>query len=434
MSLRPILFVQLLALLFSVSITSGGLIGGGGEATVSGVMGNLLLYGVKALAVGMPIGIWVVRFTLEPRFRVNSLLVLTVFRHLALIGGLALIGATWAVAPAYSFVKGAIFVLVLAATLCLFCQYRGLCREFGDRVFERHVLWSCALLGLAFLVAFAANAGEGMTGGAGGVRFQAAGTLVAPTTAAALAGLSVLLAAHVRSRSRGVYGGSRLQVLTTLLALGSVVILLVLDSRGATIALLSAVLLGVGLKVQRKMTALRAVSVLVAVVALYLLVEFRSVWVGHFLRPGQEGEFWALSGRTWLWGRTLEQLSLVRGLVGYGFSAISDEVGIRDWWTGGKSLAGAHNAYLQVFLGLGVGGLLLFLRYLYEFSRSLGRRLDHEVDVDDLYTRFYIIYFVVCCLTDHLVGLNVSPTLFVLLCIHEINSQRESRRCIGVLL
>jgi hypothetical protein len=81
---------------------------------------------------------------------------------------------------------------------------------------------------------------------------------------------------------------------------------------------------------------------------------------------------------------------------------------------------------------LGVVGLFLFLRYLYEFWSSSGRRGDANHVVDRIHSHCYLVYFAVCCVTDHLVGLNMSPAFFLLLCLHELNCQRAASPGPGV--
>ena len=101
-------------------------------------------------------------------------------------------------------------------------------------------------------------------------------------------------------------------------------------------------------------------------------------------RSSDASEILTLTGRTELWGHVWDKI-LEAPLFGHGFDS-AEAVLSREWWGAPDASVGAHNAWLQSLLAVGVVGTVPFVYYHAELirrwladSRSLNRLLTPYV-------------------------------------------------------
>ncbi|MFT4709555.1 MAG: O-antigen ligase [Bacteroidia bacterium] len=375
--------------------------------------GNALVYSIKILSTAMPFlsccGLLILSRGVEAAFSRSFY----TFRFVWLLGGMATVGCLWAADSPYSASKVFIFLLTFSALTCTLVQYEFVdARERAD-VLGRHILYACfVLLGVMVMNYFVFHIGGGDSD-----RHRAGGNLVAPTNAAATVGLSLLIALHFTVRMAPERKNPRLRAIALATFVMSVWALLVLSTRSAFVCVVVALFLAPILNGGFRLTYRRLFSA----VTLFSVAAFTAAnmhLLGSLLsRDMDTTSVWALSGRTWLWARVFEDWTILRAFSGYGFAAISEERGVRDWWTGETMFAGAHNAYLQVLFGLGIFGLLFYLGFLRSFLRAM--RVKHRAFVPAQHAlRIAIfIYFAMFSMTEHLFGLNVTPAFFLVCCV-----------------
>ena len=402
------LALQLIGLMLSLSISEEG---------------NLFVYTVKILSTAMPLlsccGLLVLSRGVEAGFSRSFY----TFRYIWLLGAMATVGCLWAADSPYSIGKVIIFMVTFSALTCALVQYEFVDAKRRADVLSRHVLYACfVLLAVMVMNYFVFNIGGGDS-----ERHRAGGNLIAPTNAAATVGLSLLISLHFTVKLAPERKNPHLHAVAVATLVMSIWALLVLSTRSAFICVVVALLLAPVLNGGFRLTYRR----LLLGVTLFASAAFTAAnlsALGNVLsRDMDTTSVWALSGRTWLWARVFEDWTVWRAFSGYGFAAISEERGVRDWWTGETMFAGAHNAYLQVLFGMGVFGLLLYFGFLRSFLRSM--RVKHRAFVPAQHAlRLAIfIYFVTFSVTEHLFGLNVTPAFFLVCCV--LASSRHRTIC-----
>lgn len=414
---RRFLAIQLCVLFLSLSISEEG---------------NLAVYAIKLLATALPglslVSLYLLHQNVGRPLRRN----LQAFRHIWLLMGMGLLSCAWAADGYYSLAKVIVFAATFISLSGILIQYEFLPPSKRESTLTRHLLYAC--LFLLVIMAFnyyVFNAGK--VTGPGDARHRAGGNLVAPTNAAATVGLALLISLHHLLGNKSERQTLRLRRLAGLTLAFSVWALLALSTRAAFLctvgALLTAPILAGGLRVTYKRLILAS-----GLIALIALAFFNLNVLDALLSREQEtASVWTLSGRTWLWARAFQDLTLTRAFLGYGYAAISESVGIRDWWTGDTSLAGAHNAYLQVFLGMGILGLLVYLRFLFGFFKLLRSKVNALPQRQRVISFAFFLYFISFGITEHLFGLNVTPTFFLICAIHtmarlRVTEHAEERR------
>lgn len=392
------LALQIIGLMVSLSIS--------GE-------GNIVVYGIKILSTVLPFlsccGLLILSRGVEAAFSRSFY----TFRFVWLLGGLATIGCLWAADGAYSASKVIIFMVTFASLTCALVQYEFVDASQRADVLGKHILYACFVL-LAVMVM---NFFVFHVGGGDSERHRAGGNLIAPTNAAATVGLSLLIALHFTVRLAPERKTPHLRVL----ALGTLVMavwaLLVLSTRSAFVCVVVALFLAPVFNGGFRLTYRRLFLGATLLAGSAFTAANMQLLGSALSRDMDTTSVWALSGRTWLWARVFDDWTLWRAFSGYGFASISEERGVRDWWTGETMFAGAHNAYLQVLFGLGVFGLVLYFGFLRSFLRAM--RVKHRAFVPAQHAlRIAIfIYFVTFSVTEHLFGLNVTPAFFLVCCV-----------------
>ena len=393
---RRFLGFQLMVLLFSLAVSEAG---------------NTLVYATKYFGTALPLMSTGALVFLGQDFTGSVARNLRSFRFVWLFGLLAFALSLVAADPRYSAMKAVIFILTFIAMGGLLVQYEFVSRGERADTLLRHLLIACfCFLVLMFLNYYIFNRGA-----AG--RYRAGGDLIAPTQAAAAVGLALFVGLLHLAKTSALAGRRHLRVVATITVLLSCWGLLVLGTRSAFVctagALFFAPLIADGLRLTYRRLFL-GTAALVAIV----LVAVNLDALGSLLaRDVDTTSVWTMSGRTWLWARAFHDLTLHRVFTGYGFAAISETIGIRDWWTGETMFAGAHNVYLQVFLGTGVLGLYLYWRFLKDLFHTIGRCGPGQVRRQHILSIAVFIYFVTFGITEHLFGLNLTPTFFIISCI-----------------
>jgi O-antigen ligase len=394
---RRFLGFQLLVLLFSLAVSEAG---------------NTLVYATKYFGTALPLMSCGALFVLGQDFSGAVTRSMRSFRFVWLLTLLAFGGSLLAADGRYSAMKVLIFALTFLSMGGLLVQYEFVRRGERADTLLRHLLIACfTFLAVMFLNYYVLNRGGGAA------RYRAGGNLIAPTQAAAAVGLALFVALlhTVRTRARLAQRGLRWIAFATvaLSAWG----LLVLGTRAAFVCTAGALFVAPLIAGGWRLTYRRLLFGTLALLGTALLVVNLDALGSLLARDVDTSSVWTMSGRTWLWARAFHDLTLPRIFTGYGFAAISEGIGIRDWWTGETMFAGAHNAYLQVFLGTGVFGLYLYYRFLKQLFRTLARRAEGQVQRTQVLSIAIFIYFATFGITEHLFGLNLTPTFFIICCI-----------------
>jgi len=394
---RRFLGIQLFVLLFSLAISEAG---------------NTTVYATKYFGTALPILSCAALHFLGQNLVTAVARSLSSFKYVWLLSGLAFLGSVTAADSAYSAMKALVFLLTFVSMLGLLAQYEFIPRGERADALLRHLLLACA----AFLVVMFLNYYISNRGG-GAARYRAGGSLIAPTQAAAAVGLALLVALMHVGKTGALAAQPRLRLIAQVAVVLSCWALLVLGTRAAFVCTAGALFFAPVTAGGWRMTYRRLFFGTLALLTIVLVAINLDALGSLLARDVDTSSVWTMSGRTWLWARAFQDLTFSRVFTGYGFAAISENIGIRDWWTGETMFAGAHNAYLQVFLGMGVLGMYLYLRFLGQLYRTIGAagacmtRRRHALGIA------VFLYFVAFGMTEHLFGLNLTPTFFIVCCI-----------------
>lgn len=163
-----------------------------------------------------------------------------------------------------------------------------------------------------------------------------------------------------------------------------------------------------------KILYLRASRLLAASAILVPVVVGAVIWVVEYsdeilLNLGRTS---SLSGRIPLWRIVWDEI-MQRPILGYGFTAFWNS------WEGQRvsdtvawdvAVPHAHNGFLEIWLGLGIIGLILMLANLtLNFRRAIHAARSHR-DIEHLWPMFLLIFTVLYNLTENsLLGVNSMP-------------------------
>lgn len=142
------------------------------------------------------------------------------------------------------------------------------------------------------------------------------------------------------------------------------VILLVTFSRQAHIAVMLSLVTFYLFTRAKLLQSARVPLGIAAIAGLLLFMLLNQAHLLDFLSRGEGDDVATLTGRTAIWSAALD-LGRMRPLIGYGYGAggvaleIFYSAGLGEWRT-----FNAHNAILQVFIDLGVLGVIIFLAFI----------------------------------------------------------------------
>jgi len=172
------------------------------------------------------------------------------------------------------------------------------------------------------------------------------------------------------------------------------------------------ILVGLGIPfIKRNARYISAYAVFILCVFLFLefAVDITSLIISSL------GRDVTLTGRTPLWA---ELISFgTNPLIGKGYMSfwLSDEVfeilWAKYWWKPNQ----AHNGYLEIYLNLGLIGVILLISIIVSFYRDVIRRIATDVDLQKLRLAFFVVALFANITEGYFIGLTQLWFVFILM-------------------
>lgn len=354
----------------------------------------------------------------------SSLIVLSVFGILTTV---------WSPVPTYTLIRAGTYLLLCIDIVLLVSAYRSFYDTEALDAVMRHLLLIFGIITAAFLVL-------GLSGTEyvwrkiypdGQLMLRLGGDIIGPNTLGAVGGINLILICFgLIGRNLGIN-----RLLLSVFAASGVYVVVFSGSRGVLVSLLAVMLLFLVLRLVNTKSLLPAGTALIifgiAIISLTLVTSnYSSELVFSWLTREQSvDEIYTLTGRTDLWKALLNHTDMIRMIIGNGYGVPVNEGSILfySWKT-----FNTHNGFLQVLLGMGIVGLLFFIRFVMKVLAVALQTLFLPEGIRKkqvLSTLIVIIFILIDNLVESIFGIQILPQtiVFILLGLTVLSCFQKTR-------